>query len=75
MKCVICKSGETRAGTETVTLTRGEAVIVVRDVPADVCEQCGETYVSGAVADAVLKQASAAIDGGARMLVSAYVAA
>jgi hypothetical protein len=33
MKCVICQYGETEAGTTTVTLTRDETTVVIRDVP------------------------------------------
>lgn len=46
MKCVICKHGETQAGHTTVTLERGETVLVFRNVPAQVCANCGEAYVS-----------------------------
>ena len=45
MKCVICQYGETEPGTTTVTLTRGETVIVLLDVPSQVCTICGEEYV------------------------------
>ena len=38
MTCVLCKNGVTRPGMVTVTLERGKTVVVVRDVPADVCE-------------------------------------
>jgi len=48
MKCV-CKSGETRPGHTTVTLERNEGTLVVRRVPAEVCENCGESYVSAEV--------------------------
>ena len=43
MKCAICKNGETYPGTTTVTLTRGEATIVIKNVPAEVCDNCGES--------------------------------
>ena len=42
MKCVVCKLGETRPGQTTVTLERQGAALVVRSVPAQVCENCGE---------------------------------
>src|SRR2546422_8301609 len=48
MKCVICQFGETEPGTTTVTLTRGETTVVIRDVPAQVCTTCGEEYVDQA---------------------------
>ena len=45
MKCPICKKGETAAGTATVTLERGSLTLVVKAVPAQVCDNCGEEYV------------------------------
>jgi YgiT-type zinc finger domain-containing protein len=45
MKCVICKQGYTRPGTAVVTLTRETLTLVVKDVPAQACENCGEEYV------------------------------
>ena len=53
MTCVLCKNGTTRRGTVTVTLERGKTVVVVRDVPADVCENCGEYYLDSSVAQEV----------------------
>ena len=46
MKCVICKTGQTHPGTTTVTLQRGETVVVNREVPAEICEDCGEYCLS-----------------------------
>ena len=43
MKCTICKTGQTRPGVTTVTLQRGNVVVVIRDVPAEIC---GEYYLS-----------------------------
>ena len=74
MKCVICKAGETSPGTHTLTLTRGEAVVVIRDVPADVCSTCGEAYVAGPVAERALRQANAAFQAGASVQVSVFAA-
>ncbi len=45
MICVICKNGETAPGTTTFTLTQDTVIVVVKDVPADVCDNCGEAYV------------------------------
>ena len=44
MKCPICKKGETAPGTTTVTLERGGLTLVVKAVPAQVCDNCGEAY-------------------------------
>ncbi|MEK7796140.1 MAG: type II toxin-antitoxin system MqsA family antitoxin, partial [Pseudomonadota bacterium] len=46
MKCALCKQGDTKPGTVTVTLQRGETTVILKDVPADVCEHCGEYYLS-----------------------------
>jgi len=46
MKCLICKTGETKSGTTTVTLERKNTVVVIKDVPAQVCDNCGEYYLS-----------------------------
>lgn len=42
MRCVICRHGETHEGITTVTLERGGLTLVVKGVPAQVCENCGE---------------------------------
>ena len=48
MKCPICKKGETASGTATVTLERDGFTLVVKSVPAQVCDNCGEEYVDEA---------------------------
>ena len=50
MQCVICKHGETAPGQVTVTLQRGHTVVIMRDVPAEVCRNCGEYYLDEVVA-------------------------
>lgn len=49
MKCVQCK-GEMDKGTTSYTDTRNGYVIVLQEVPAWVCRQCGEALLE---ADAV----------------------
>ena len=57
MKCVICKLGETAPGQTTVTLERGGLILVVKNVPAEVCGNCGEAYVSESVTTQILEEA------------------
>jgi YgiT-type zinc finger domain-containing protein len=57
MKCVVCKQAETRPGVTTVTLGRGDSTFVVRDVPAQVCPNCGEDYVDSKVTAELLRSA------------------
>jgi len=45
MKCVVCKHGETRPGSTTLTLERHGGTLVVKGVPARICDNCGEAYV------------------------------
>jgi YgiT-type zinc finger domain-containing protein len=75
MECVICKSGQTQPGHATVTLTRGALTLVVRSVPADVCDTCGEEYVSDEIASALLSIAEDALAAGVQVDVRDFVAA
>jgi YgiT-type zinc finger domain-containing protein len=64
MKCPICKYGETRSGEASITLERDGAVLVVRNVPAEICDNCGEAYHSADVTEALLRQAEVAVGAG-----------
>ncbi|MCB0220001.1 MAG: type II toxin-antitoxin system MqsA family antitoxin [Chrysiogenetes bacterium] len=75
MKCPFCKHGETREGTTTVTLERGETTVVFKDVPAEVCVNCGEALVSEEVSASLLSQAQTAATAGVEVEVRHYVAA
>src|SRR6266550_3351807 len=59
MKCVICKKGETKAGTATVTLDKDGATLVFKGVPARVCTNCGEEYVDENITASLLRSAAA----------------
>jgi YgiT-type zinc finger domain-containing protein len=72
MKCVICKNGVTVKGKTTVTLNRGESVIVIKDVPARVCGNCGEYYLDDATADKVYHQADEAVKRRAEVEIFRY---
>lgn len=61
MNCVICKLGETHAGTTTVTMARGETTIIVKKVPAQICENCGEYYLSEEIPTQILAMAAEAV--------------
>jgi YgiT-type zinc finger domain-containing protein len=45
VKCVICKHGTTAPGHTTVTPVRDRTVLVIKDVPAEICADCGEYYL------------------------------
>ena len=61
MKCVLCKHGKTYSGTVNVTLERDNCIIAIEDVPADICENCGEYYLSQSTTAAVLDRAERSI--------------
>jgi len=75
MRCVICKLGNTAPGTATLTLERGTATLVIKAVPARVCQNCGEVYVDESVAAGLLNEADRALQAGVQVDVRAYVAA
>ncbi|MBN2701970.1 MAG: type II toxin-antitoxin system MqsA family antitoxin [Methylothermaceae bacterium] len=54
MKCVICKTGELHSGRTTVTLQGKGVTIIVKNVPADICDNCGEYYLSEEITDRIL---------------------
>lgn len=74
MDCVICKHSATEAGFVTVSLNRGSTVIVVREVPALICANCGEYYLSEGVSQKLLEKASAAVASGAEVEILRYAA-
>ena len=57
MKCVVCKNGDTADGKTTVTIDQDGSLLVLRGVPARVCQNCGEAYVSSEVTGAILHAA------------------
>ena len=75
MKCVICKQGETRQGTATVTLGRSGMTLIVKSVPARVCENCGEEFVDKETTARLLQQAEEAARVGVQVDIREYVAA
>jgi YgiT-type zinc finger domain-containing protein len=74
MNCVICRQGDTAPGKVTVTLQRGETTIVFKEVPADVCRNCGEFYLSEAVTQKLLNRAEEAVKNGAELEILRYAA-
>ncbi len=74
MNCVLCRNGATHPGKVTVTLERENTVVVVRDVPAEVCENCGEYDLEAPVAERVYRQGEAAVERRAEVEILRYAA-
>ena len=72
MKCVICRHGETRPGTTSITLERGGSTIVIRNVPGEICQTCGEVYYSSEVTANLLEQAERAYRDGIEVEIRNY---
>ena len=73
MKCVVCKIGETKAGFTTVTLERDGATLVIRKVPAQVCDNCAEAYVSADITRQLTQAAKDALRPGVSVDVREFV--
>lgn len=74
MKCVICREGQTATGRATVTLQRGESTIIFKNVPAEVCTNCGEYYLTESVSNQLLTRAEAAVQSGAELEILRFAA-
>ncbi len=74
MRCVFCKVGETSPGRTNVTLNRGDTVVVFKNVPADVCQNCGEGYLSSETAHELSARVDEAVQRGAEVEIVRYAA-
>ena len=75
MKCVICKTGEVKTGTTSFSVERGEMTLVLKRVPARVCNQCGEAYFDEATTKRIEEIAERVQSAGVQVAVQDYVAA
>jgi YgiT-type zinc finger domain-containing protein len=67
MECSLCKVGTTEEGMVTVTLERDGAIVLIKDVPAQVCTNCGHYYLSEEIAKAIMQTGNDAIAKGAEL--------
>ena len=56
MNCVICKSGIMHEGKVTVTLEKDGSIILIKEVPAYVCDVCEHYYLDEKTTREVLKR-------------------
>ena len=50
MRCIMCK-GNTSITTHTYIQELDNCIIIIKNVPAFVCSQCGEVYYSDEIAE------------------------
>ena len=74
MKCFICKHGQTKPGLSTVTLERSGVTLLIRNVPTEICDECGERYYSEATTRAMRLELEAAEKVGKDLQVRSYAA-
>ena len=75
MKCVICKNGDVETKTATFTVDKDGHALILRNVPARVCRQCGEPYFNAEVTSRILQQAEKARMSGIDVAILHYQAA
>ena len=74
MNCVICRNGNTSPGWVTVTLQRDETTVIFKQVPAEVCNNCGEYYLTQSVTDQLLARAETAVRNGIEVEIIRFAA-
>ncbi|MDF1527444.1 MAG: type II toxin-antitoxin system MqsA family antitoxin [bacterium] len=74
-KCPVCRMGEVGPGKATLTLERGGTTVVVRNVPAAVCRNCGEEFIDEEITKNVMGEAEHAVRTGVQVEVREYKAA
>ncbi|MDI6803877.1 MAG: type II toxin-antitoxin system MqsA family antitoxin [Bacteroidota bacterium] len=74
MTCVICKTGVLEKGNVIVTINRDGSVIIFKNVPADVCGNCGEYYLNEDVTEVILNRAKEAVKNKPEVEILQYAA-
>ena len=72
MKCQISKHGNTHKGHASITLERDGTTLLFKNVPADICDNCGEIYHEADVTRSLLEQADQAAIRGVELDVRRY---
>jgi len=70
--CVICKKADTQPGTTSVMLERNGLTLVIKDVPAQICPNCGEDYIDESVAGELLQHAEELAQSGTQVEIRQY---
>jgi len=74
MNCPLCKNGEMKPGTATLTLERGATTLLLKDVPADVCDQCDYKLLGLETVDRAREMLNDAVRRGVRVEVVSFAA-
>jgi YgiT-type zinc finger domain-containing protein len=74
MRCNTCKSGNTVPGRTSYVVDRKGRAAVIRDVPAEICEQCGETYFDAKTAQSLYDQVERILAHGSEVEITKFAA-
>jgi YgiT-type zinc finger domain-containing protein len=75
MNCLICKTGAYKTGKVTVKLERGSAIVLIKDVPAEVCDTWSNYLLEQKTTRGVLALAEKSFKNGAELEVISLKAA
>ncbi len=75
MKCAVCNEAETVPGATSVLLERDELTFTVKNVPAQICPNCGEAYADEIVTASLLREAEKMAKAGTKVDVREYALA
>ena len=74
MKCAICRNGNTKKGYTTLILEKEDTILIVKRVPAQICDNCGEEYISSEVNKDLLHHAREEYGRGIALELLSYAA-
>ena len=73
MNCTICKTGEYEPGKVTVKPERGHSIVIIKEVPAQVCDNCGEYTLDETVTNTIIEKAQQAVASNAEVEVLPFL--
>lgn len=65
--CPICKTGELNPGHVVVTLERDGSIVLFKNVPAQVCNNCASYFLDSNTTREVLKKAETSVQNGTEL--------
>jgi YgiT-type zinc finger domain-containing protein len=72
IECIICKNGILEEGKDTVTFEKEGHLIIIREVPGEVCDNCGHFYVGSEAAIEIQKKVKKTVADGAELEILKY---
>jgi len=67
MNCVICKTGTTQTGITNTLFDRNGSFVIVKDIPAQICTQCGEAYFDEQTTEELYTKVNTILNSGAEL--------